>query len=93
MRLTDYMCLEKKMEEDLPTLNTVLMHQYNGKNLPRKVQRKTDTATRNSTDNSKTNGTEITRKQKKKKNGNKNNSVDILSNKKVKSHTRKPGSG
>ena len=27
--LTDYMCQEKKEEEDLPALKMVLMHQYN----------------------------------------------------------------
>ena len=29
MTLIDYMCQEKKKEEDLPVLKTVLTHQYN----------------------------------------------------------------
>ena len=29
MTLTDYMCQEKKEEEDLPALKTALTHQYN----------------------------------------------------------------
>ena len=29
MALTDYMCQEKKKEEDLPVLKTVLTNQYN----------------------------------------------------------------
>ena len=29
MMLTDYMCQEKKEEEVLPALKTVLTHQYN----------------------------------------------------------------
>ena len=29
MTLTDYMCLEKKEEEDLPALKIALTHQYN----------------------------------------------------------------
>ena len=29
MKLTDYMCQEKKEKEDLPALKTVLTYQYN----------------------------------------------------------------
>ena len=60
MTLTDYMCQEKKEEEDIPALKTALMHQYN--NL--KITYKSTTATKINTDNIRTKRATITRKQK-----------------------------
>ena len=37
MTLTDYMCQEKKKEEDLLALKTVLTHQYNDLNTTYKI--------------------------------------------------------
>ena len=62
--LTDYKYQEERGEEDLPVLKTVdasiqQLEDYIEKNGGRLI-----TATRNNTDNMKTNRTEITRKQK-----------------------------
>ena len=42
MMLTDYMCQEKKEEEDLPVEKTVLKHQYNELKTTYKTWGKTD---------------------------------------------------
>ena len=64
MMLTYYMCQEKKEAEDLPALKIVWTHQNSDLDYTEKCGRRLNTATRNNTDNMKTNGTTITRKQK-----------------------------
>ena len=65
MTSTDYICQEKKEEEDLPALWTVLMHRYNDwKTNIEKREERLITATRNDTDNMRINRTKLTRKLK-----------------------------
>ena len=73
MTLTDYMCLEKKVGRGLASIeNSVDAKDYIEKHRERLI-----TATKNNTDNTRTNITTITRKQK----WEKNNSIDVLSDK------------
>ena len=64
MTLTDYMYQEKKEEEDLPALKTVLTHPYSDEDWIEKREEKLITTTRNNTDNTRTNKPTITRKKK-----------------------------
>ena len=82
---TDYICQEKKEGEELPALKIALMHRY----YKEKCIENVITTTKNHTDNTKINRTKINRKLK----WEENNSMDILSDKLVTSHTRKLGSG
>ena len=63
MTLTDYMYQEKKEEEYLPILKTALTHRYNVDYIE-KHDGRLITAIGNNTDNTKTNRTKITKKQK-----------------------------
>ena len=60
MALTDYMCQEKKEEQDSPALNIVSMHQFEDSKTTGKRAKKLITVTRNSTGNR----TKVTWKQK-----------------------------
>ena len=60
MMLTDYMCQEKKEEEDLPALKTALMQQL--EDYIEKHRGRLITATRNNTDDTKISRMEMTRK-------------------------------
>ena len=77
MTLRDYMYQEKKVEEDLPVLETVLTHQYNGLKITYKITEKdwlqppeTIMSTRGPTE----------RQLSENKNGKKNNFMNVLSN-------------
>ena len=62
--LTDYMYQEKREEEDLPALKTVLTHRYHIEDYIEKHGRGQITSIRNNTDNTIDNRKTITRKQK-----------------------------
>ena len=59
--LTDYMCKEEREEENLAALKTALTHQYN---YIKKRAGRLITSTRNNTNDMRTSGTTIPRKQK-----------------------------
>ena len=62
--LTNYMNQERRVEEDLPALNTALTHPYNDSDYIEKHDGGLITATRNDTDNTMDNRMRITWKQK-----------------------------
>ena len=78
MMLTNYMCQEKKEEEDLPALKTALTHRYNDSKAMnvQKGGERLITGIRNNTDDTWINRTETSRKQKWEE---KKNSMDVLS--------------
>ena len=64
MTLTDYMCQEKREEEDLPVLKTALTHQYNNlEDFINKRGRILIAVNRKNTDDKTVSSTKITRKQ------------------------------
>ena len=69
MTLTDCMCLEKKKEEDLPALKIALTPRYNDSETRQKsCEGRLITAIKNNIDNTRIYRTNVTRKQKWKKN-------------------------
>ena len=79
---------KKKEEEDSPALKIAWMHQY--EDYVKKSEETLITTASNNSDNIRTNKTIITRKQKWKE---KNNCMDISSEKLGKSQTRRTGHG
>ena len=90
MTLTDFMCQEKKEDDDLPALKITLTHRYND-NKDYIEKRREDWLQPPET-------ILTTRRPRERqwseiKNGKKNNSMDVLSGKQATSHRKKRGRG
>ena len=62
--VADYMCKEEREERDLPVLKIARTNRYNNSKTTKKSVKRLITATRNSTNDTRTSGMTITRKQK-----------------------------